>query len=291
MQSEATAERLERLREKHAEGLLLWELENGFELSPRASELVFSTAKNILVEHRRAERGKQWIVGVEVGQSAGKSIRDAKKREVLVTLDGGIEDVDYERQHGRRALRGVRLLRIIEEGIDQGVVFSEEDLGRVVGVSVRTVKRDVHELRQAGCEVQTRGYYEGIGRAISHKARIVELYLQGKTYAEIENRMRHTMQSIKRYVEMFGRVVYAIRRKKLSASERSYVLGISEPLLEEYEKLYRQARKNYPEKLQEIVERYAGRGKLLPYKEMDRRKEGFKEGMGKKTRSAAYARA
>ena len=41
---------------------------------------------------------------MEVGQSAGKSIRDAKKRVVVVTLDGGIEDVDYERQHGRRAL-------------------------------------------------------------------------------------------------------------------------------------------------------------------------------------------
>ena len=117
MQSEATGERLGRLREKHAEGLFLWELENGFELSPRASELVFATANNILVDHRRAERGKEWIVGVEVGQSAGKSIRDAKKR-------------------------------------------------------------DVHELRQAGCEVQTRGYYEGIGRSISHKARIVELYLR-----------------------------------------------------------------------------------------------------------------
>jgi hypothetical protein len=99
------------------------------------------------------------------------------------------------------------------------------------------------------------------------------------------------MQAIKRYVEMFGRVVYAIRRKKLSRDERSYVLGISEPLLKEYEKLYRQAQKKYPEKLQEIVERYAGRGKFLPYKEIDRRKEGFSEGTGKKNRSAAYARA
>ena len=114
---------------------------------------------------------------------------------------------------------------------------------------MRTVKRDVHELRQAECEVQTRGYYKGIGRAVRHKARIVELYLQGKTYAEIENRMRHTMQSTKRYVEMFGRVVYSIRRRKLSRHERSYVLGMSEPLLKEYEKLCRQAQKRYSEKL------------------------------------------
>jgi len=206
-------------------------------------------------------------------------------------VDGGREDVEYQARHGRTALRGMRLLRIIEEGIDQGVVFSEEDLGRVLGVSVRTVKRDVHQLRKDGCEVQSRGYYEGIGRAISHKARIVEFYLQGKTYAEIENRMRHTMQSIKRYVEMFGRVVYAIRGRKLSRGERSYVLGISEPLLAEYEKLYRQAKKKYREKLEEIVDRHKHGTKLLPYKEIDRRKEGFKEGVGKKNVGVAYARA
>jgi biotin operon repressor len=289
MHSEAEEERLERLREKHAEGLLLWELENGFELSPRESELVFETAKGILHDQRQAERGRQWIVGVEMGESAGKSIRDAKKREVRVTVDGGREDIEYQRKYGRIALRGMRLLRIIEEGIDQGVVFSEEDLGRVLGVSVRTVKRDVHELRAGGCEVQTRGYYEGIGRAISHKARIVELYLQGKTYAEIENRMRHTMQSIKRYVEMFGRVVYAIRGKKLSRAERSYVLGISEVLLSEYEKLYRQAKKKYREKLEEMVDRHKHGTNMLPYKEIDRRKEGFR--VGKKSRRTAYAGA
>jgi hypothetical protein len=62
-------------------------------------------------------------------------------------------------------------------------------------------------------------------------------------------------------------------------------------LLKEYEKLYRQARKNYPEKLRGIVERYAGRGKLLPYKEIDRRKEGFRGGVGGEKGSAAYARA
>jgi hypothetical protein len=93
----------------------------------------------------------------------------------------------------------------VEEG------FSAGNAGGTA-LAGHTVKRDVHELRQAECEVQARGYYEGIGRAISHKARILEVYLQGKTYAEIENRMRHTMQAIKRYVEMFGRVVYAIGR-------------------------------------------------------------------------------
>jgi hypothetical protein len=35
----------QRLREKHAECLPLWEFENGFEMSPEQSALVFETAR------------------------------------------------------------------------------------------------------------------------------------------------------------------------------------------------------------------------------------------------------
>jgi hypothetical protein len=167
MVSEVQQERLRRLKEKHADGLLLWKLKNGFELSPRESELVLEAARGILFERRTIERGKHLVVGVALGETAGK------------------------------------------------------------------------------------------------------------TYADIEIRMRHTMQAIKPYVETFGRVVYALCWKKLRSNERSYVLGISEALLREYEKLYYQAKKRYPERLKEIVERHGGGAKCLEYKELDRRKEGF----------------
>jgi hypothetical protein len=291
MGSQAEQERLDRLREKHAEGLLLWELENGFELSPRESHLVFEIAKGILLEHRQVERGRVWTVGVVIGQTAGKRMYEAKKKEVQVTVDGGLEDVAYEKKHGRIALRGMRLLRVIEEGIDQGVVFSEEDVGKLLGTSVRTVRRDVAWLRRHECEVQTRGYFEGIGRAISHKAIIVEYYLRGMTYGQIEDRSRHTGEAIKRYVETFSRVVYARRRRELRADERSYILGISPSLLKEYERLYAKAQKIYGEKLKEIEGRYGGYSNPLPYKEIDRRKEGFQGGWGKKNRRSAHASA
>ncbi len=271
MGSQAEQGRLDRLREKHAEGLLLWELENGFELSPRESYLVFETAKGILQSRQPMTRGRVWRVGVELGQSAGKRMGEAKKREVQVTLDGGLEDVAYEKRHGRIELRGMRLLRVIEEGIDQGVVFSEEDLGKLFGT------------------VQTRGYYEGIGRAKSHKALIVEYYLRGMTYAQIENRSRHTGEAIKRYVETFGRVVYVLRRRALRARERSYILGISPSLLKEYEALYGQAQRHYRERLKEIEGRYGGYHNPLPYKEIDKRKEGFCGSLGGKNRRFAHA--
>jgi DNA-binding Lrp family transcriptional regulator len=290
--NETKEQLLHRLREKHAEGLLLWELENGFEMSPKQSVLVFETAKGILLEHHQMERGKVAVVGVEMGQSAGKRMNEAKKREVIVTLDGGIEDLEYFGRHGRKELRRMQLLRMIDEGIDQGVVFSEEDLAKLLSTSTRTVKRDIRVLREDGCEVQTRGYFEGIGRAISHKRVIVEYYLRGMTFAEIETRSRHTPQAIKRYVETFARVAYVLAHRHVQPQERSYILGISPSLLKEYETLYRRALTKYPAKLKEIEDRYTGYPNPLPYKEIDRRKEGFHRALrGKKNRlGRAHAR-
>lgn len=286
MSNETREQLLHRLREKHAEGLLLWELENGFEMSPKQSALVFETAKGILLEHHQMERGKVQVVGVEVGQPAGKPIHEVKKKEVTVTLDGGIEDLEYFGKHGRKQLRRMQLLRMIEEGLDQGVVLSEEDLAKLLRTSTRTVKRDIRILRHEGCEVQTRGYHQGIGRAISHKRVIVEYYLRGMTFAEIETRSHHTPQAIKRYVETFARVAYVLGHRQVKPVERSYILGISPSLLKDYETLFRQALVKYPAKLKELEERYSGYHNPLPYKEIDRRKEGFHipGGLGGKNR-------
>jgi biotin operon repressor len=237
------------------------------------------------------------VVGVVMGQSAGKRMSEAKKKEVIVTLDGGIEDLEYFAHHGRKQLRRMILLRIIDEGLEQGVVFSEEDLGKLLATSNRTIKRDVHVLRAEGCVVQTRGFFEGIGRAISHKRLIVEYYLKGMTFAEIENRSRHTPQAIKRYIETFARVAFILARRQIKPVERSYLLGISPSLLKEYEELHRQALVKYAAKLKELEERYSTYPNPLPYQEIDRRKEGFRgvgKLLGKKNRlgrAERYARA
>jgi len=75
--------------------------------------------------------------------------------------------------------------------------------------------------------------------------------------------------------------------------ERSYILGVSPALLAQYGQLYRQALVKYPTKLKELEERYRGYTNPLPYKEIDRRKEGFLHGgLGEKNgRRVSHARA
>ncbi|MBK8167974.1 MAG: DUF1670 domain-containing protein [bacterium] len=92
-----------------------------------------------------------------------------------------------------------------EEAVDQEGVLTQEDLARLLQTGVRTVRRDVAQLRSEGHWVPTRGAVQDTGRGQSHKAKIVEMYLQRMTYSEIARRARHSASSIKRYVQTFGR--------------------------------------------------------------------------------------
>ena len=55
--------------------------------------------------------------------------------------------------------------------------------------------------------VPTRGEILDIGQIVSHKTQIIELYLNGYGYTEIEQGTRHTGDSIKRYICGFSKVV------------------------------------------------------------------------------------
>ena len=67
---------------------------------------------------------------------------------------------------------------------------------------VRTIRRDIAQLRAAGHWVPTRGVVHDTGRGQSHKAKIVEMYLRRMTYSQIAKRARHSPEAIKRYVQI-----------------------------------------------------------------------------------------
>ena len=62
-----------------------------------------------------------------------------------------------------------------EEAMDQGGVLTQEDLARLLQTGVRTIRRDVAQLRAEGHWVPTRGAVQDTGRGQSHKAKIVEI--------------------------------------------------------------------------------------------------------------------
>ena len=252
---------LNRRQIKSSEGEFIWELENSYELSPRLSSLILMTAKECLVKDYLLKEGQIEVTVIEIEQRAGKAIEKIEKKKVRLTIDNGIEDIEVLKEFGRIALRQIKIQRITEEAIAQGGVLSQEDLGKYLSCTVRTIQRDIKQIKNKGIEVVTRGYLHNIGRGQTHKVKIIGMYLDGKTYSEIKLKTRHSAGAIKRYLESFIKVLMSQSRGVYKAKEISVVTGISETLVKQYTELIKESKKDKTRKenLRFLVERSSHR--------------------------------
>jgi len=100
----------ERLAEKTSERQFLYELETDFELAPAASRAVLATAQQVLlVSGGEPRQGQMQVTVVSVSEPSGKPLAAMKKVSVVVTVDGGLEDLEVLRQFG---VQGVRRARV-----------------------------------------------------------------------------------------------------------------------------------------------------------------------------------
>ena len=133
----------------------------------------------------------------------------------------------------------MRLQRLLGEAVEQGALASQEDVARVLHVSVRTIKRDCAELAAQGSALPTRGQVQGIGRGQTHKAHIVGRWLQGQTYDQIAQHTQHSLSSIQRYVQTFLRGV-RLHGQGVSDAQIAQVVQIGPALVQEYLAVQRQ---------------------------------------------------
>ena len=252
---------IDRLAVKTLDQRFRHELETGFEIAPRVSQGVLDLAKEVFSLDAASADGSGRLrpgqirqVIAAAGAPHGCPLRQTDMVEVTWTFDAGEEDLDVLRRHGSTALRRVRILRLIDEALDQGGEPTQEDLAKALGVAARTVRSDIAALKAKGHLVATRGKLRGVGRGQSHKVLIVELYLKRYTYTETMRRTHHSAYAIKRYIQTFARVVM-LERKGLNVGEIAYAVSISERLTQEYLDLYqRYDTSEYQDRLAEMVQ-------------------------------------
>jgi uncharacterized small protein (DUF1192 family) len=174
---------------------------------------------------------------------------------VTLTVDAGAADAAVLAQEGRVGLRKGRILRLVDEALEQGGVLTEEDLARVLQITPRTVIRDIQALKAADHVVQTRGQVKGAGRGQTHKVRIIELWLDRQGYDRIALWAHHSVQSIKRYVATFQRVV-TLHREDTAVSQIAFLVGASERLVGDYLALYERVT-SHAERLAKLEEELA----------------------------------
>ncbi|MCF7802049.1 MAG: DUF1670 domain-containing protein [Candidatus Marinimicrobia bacterium] len=228
----------DRSLEKTQEQVFINSLRQEFELSPAESQGVLDLAERCLYGEAPSKVGVIKFICASQTAKHGKPLKDQDLLEVSFTLDRGIDDLNVLRDQGSEALRQLKILRLTEEAYDQGGLLTQEDLGRLLQVSSRTIRKDMQALQQDGNTLHTRGNDHDIGPGVSHKTHIIDLYLSGLTYYEIMGKTRHSSHAIKRYVSTFGRMLIMLNKGLDKVPEISRLLGCSERLTKEYLALY-----------------------------------------------------
>jgi hypothetical protein len=188
---------------------------------------------------------------VSKDEPPGRQLDKIKTIPVRLTVSHS-DDAEVLEKKGIQGLRQHKLIRFASEAYDQGGLLVQEDLALLLTSSRRTIQRDMKELRNQGIDIPTRGSIQDIGPTISHKTKIVELYLKGYEYTEIERRTRHTGHAIKRYIVGFSKVIM-LHKKGFNSNQIRELTNNTEKVVGEYLELYQRYRDISNERLEQIL--------------------------------------
>jgi hypothetical protein len=261
----------DRSLEKTPEQVFINSLRKEYELSPAESAGILELAKVCLFGTLPQTLGRLKFLCASKKAKHGKPLSEQEMVRVTLTMDDGIEDLEVLKEQGPQALRQKKILRLTDEAYEQGGLLTQEDLARLLQVSSRTIRSDIAGLIVDGNTIHTRGFDHDIGRGISHKTKIVDLYLCGYAYAEIMRKTRHGAHSIKRYVSTFGRLLLLLHHDITDLSELSRLLNQSERLSREYLSLFEKHKNGdhwpavYMELLEQLKALYPAKKKSAKY--------------------------
>lgn len=229
---------IERQNVKTSEQRFKQMLQQDFHIAPKIAQAILVEAQVHLLEPSQSQQpGQQSVIVAKRTASHGRALRETELTQISWRVDAGAEDRQVQQQHGSKALRQVRLQRLLLEALEQNGVASQEDLAQVLQVSVRTIKRDFEELQQQGLYLPSRGNLQGIGRGQTHKAQIIGCWLRGATYDQIAQKTHHALSSIQRYIQTFVRVI-DLDQRKFSVGQIAQLLQLGPPLVQEYLSVY-----------------------------------------------------
>lgn len=227
-------------------------LMNGFNFAPITADAILELSKDFFLKTRSDVRDGQMIyLAISEEEGPEKTILESRHREILLTLDVP-EDMEVYEKFGLSAYRQHVLLRITQEAREQNALLAIKDLVKILKNSYSTIKRDIKAIREKEFYVPIRGVVRDIG-PVSHKCKIVELYVRSYTPTEIQRTTQHSLKSIERYIMDFTRVAILTQRGE-SIDNIRLILGISERLVKEYQGLYSKCKDGeHKHKIDELV--------------------------------------
>jgi hypothetical protein len=109
----------ERLQVKTPEHRFLHVLETDFQQPPRVAQALLEEAQACLLGTAQSLRpGQMRVILARRDAGHGRALRETATTEVVWTVDAGREDRQVGRDHGRIALRRVRIQRLLTEAVE-----------------------------------------------------------------------------------------------------------------------------------------------------------------------------
>lgn len=195
--------------------------------------------------HLQPGQMKYRCIAAEEGP--GKPLKDCKMIPVVLTIFDERDKGDFSAENNKDRsieLRRRRLVRISEEAKEQGGYLTQEDLSELLMCDIRTIRRDIKDLKTIGIVLPTRGQQKDIGPGVTHRAIAIRLWLEGKEPIAIARQIKHSIEAVENYLQKFKRVAF-LRGKYLNDYEIALTIGISVYAAKTFSQIYEEF-KNKP---------------------------------------------
>jgi hypothetical protein len=245
MVNNTSLQKWNRLAQKQLDQQFLNNIASGLECSPFEAQAILEAVHDVynpLFETSGAIKPGQLLFQVVAIEAPSNSpLSECKQITVVLTLDAGDEDLDIRKNKGVVGLRQHRIQRLATEAFQQGGLLTVEDIAnRLLNCGERTVCRDLSSFKSQNISLPLRSTIKDMGRAISHRALIVQHWLKGKEYEQIKQATYHSISAIQNYISKFKRVI-ALANQGFDIHKISFLAKVSPTLAAEYYTIYKKA--------------------------------------------------
>lgn len=248
-----------RLNAKTQDQQLINRVVEGTGISPWEAQVLVQETRDVYFscpENQPMRSGQLLYNCISSMEGAGKPLDKCQMVSVRLTLHSTEDSPGYGKPGYSEDISGVRqqkIMRMTEEARDQGGLLTQEDLASILCCDVRTVRRDIKDLRKLEITVATRGTIKDIGPGVSHRELAIRKWLEGDEPVDVARDINHSLNAVERYIQHFSRTVF-LREKKFAPLQIALTLGClsssTEIYLNLYEKYHR--KRKYKQRFEEI---------------------------------------
>ena len=169
--------------------------------------------------------------------SLGKKTEEYKQ-EVMELPYITEEDIKLKRQKVSKTEHDlIRIERLTKAAKKKGGLLTVEELAAILNRSTATISKRIQEYHEQNEDVlPLKGYVLDMGRGITHKKKILNLYEKGVQPPDIARRTEHDLESVDRYIKDYERIKFLVRRG-IDKTQIHHLTGRGRSVISEYIKI------------------------------------------------------